>query len=135
MKGAFSIVLGIACLFGGAVRSYGHHSVSAEFDDRKSVELFGVITKIEWTNPHAWVHIIVHDPATGQDRAWAFQLSSPNALRRLGWSRTTLKVGDMVTINGDLSKDGWRTARAKELRLPDGQKIFSILSSPDGDRP
>ena len=129
MKAALSIVLGAACLFGGAFRLYGHHSVSAEFDDRKSIELVGVITKVEWTNPHAWVHITVHDPATGQDRVWAFQLSSPNALRRLGWSRTTLRVGDMVTISGDLSKEGWRTARAKELRLPDGQKILTLSSS------
>jgi hypothetical protein len=93
------------------------------------VTLTGIITKVEWMNPHVWYYADVKDPKTGKTRNWAFQLNSPNALAALGWSRSTLKVGDSVTVSGTAARDGWPKANTLEIRWPDGRTMPTRFSN------
>jgi hypothetical protein len=110
-----------------------HHSFQAEYDGAKPVTLSGVLTKVEWTNPHARFYIDVKEQ-NGNVTNWNLELASPNALRRLGWTRDTLKVGEVVTVMGSLAKDGSKMANAKAITLADGRKLLAG-SSADADAP
>jgi DNA/RNA endonuclease YhcR with UshA esterase domain len=104
-----------------------HHSFTAEYDINKPVTLTGTLTQLEWTNPHAWIHISVEN----QDAtvtAWEVELGSPNTLIRYKWTRDTAKLGDVLTIDGYLSKDGLDRINAKSVILPDG-RLFEAGSS------
>jgi hypothetical protein len=104
-----------------------HHSFAAEFDGNKPVKLTGTVTKIEWTNPHAYFYIDVKDEA-GKVTNWGLEMGSPNGLMRQGWTRTSLKVGDVVTVEGSRAKDGSNVANAKNVTLADGQRLFAASS-------
>ena len=129
-----TVLLGVAVATGAPLAAFAHHSLSAEFDFRKSVQLTGIVTRIEWTNPHALLYLNVHDPATGKTMQWALQLSSPNALAGLGWTRRTLSAGETITASGVLSRQAWRSVSVREIRLPDGRKIFGRPAAVDDAR-
>jgi hypothetical protein len=101
-----------------------HHSFSAEFDADKPVKLTGAVTQVEWTNPHAWIYIDVKDDA-GKVTNWGFELASPNGLMRSGWTRFSLKPGDVVTIEGTRAKNGSNRANAQNVITPSGRKLFA----------
>ena len=101
-----------------------HHSFSAEFDADKPVKLTGAVTQLEWTNPHAWIYIDVKDDA-GKVTNWGFELASPNGLMRSGWTRFSLKPGDVVTIEGTRAKNGSNRANAQTVLTPTGRKLFA----------
>ena len=101
-----------------------HHSFAAEYDTKAPVALKGVVTKIEWTNPHIYYYIDVKDE-NGNVANWAFEGYPPNTLRRVGFSRDLLKVGDTVNVTGWAARDGSKRAASRELTLSDGRKIFS----------
>ena len=107
-----------------------HHSFSAEYDANKPVTLKGTVTKVEWTNPHARFYIDVKDE-TGKVTNWNLELASPNGLMRQGWTRHSLKIGDLVTVTGAMAKDGSNMANARTVTLADGKKVFAG-SSEDG---
>jgi hypothetical protein len=107
-----------------------HHSFAAEFDSTKPVELKGTVTRLDWVNPHAWIYLDVKD-ASGKVIHWACELGSPNILMRNGWSRNSLKAGDIVIVNGSRAKDGSNLANARTVRLENGQRIFNAGSSGD----
>jgi len=112
-------------LFLAARPVVGHHAFAAEFDAEKPIKLTGAVTKVEWTNPHAWIYIDAKDE-TGKMANWGFELASPNGLMRSGWRRTTLKAGDMVTIEGSKAKNGSNNASAQMVLMTStGQKLFS----------
>jgi hypothetical protein len=107
---------------------YAHHSFAAEFDAEKPVKLTGTVTKVEWTNPHAWIYIDVTDDA-GKVANWAWELGSPTSLVRLGWTRNSLKVGTSVTFEGSRARDGSNTANARSVTLNStGQRLFGASS-------
>jgi hypothetical protein len=124
MKAKFIVVLAGASLLISAVPILAHHSFSSEYDADKPVELKGVVTKVEWMNPHARFYVDVKDEKD-QVKNWNLELASPNVLVRNGWKRTSLQVGDRVTVNGSLAKDGSTMANAKEVVLADGRKVFA----------
>jgi len=101
-----------------------HHSFAAEYDSNKPVTLKGTISKVEWTNPHARFYVDVKDD-NGKVITWNLELASPNVLVRNGWGRNTLKVGDQVTVNGSMAKDGANLANARTVTLADGKKVFA----------
>jgi hypothetical protein len=107
-----------------------HHSFAAEYDSNKPVKLTGTVTKVEWTNPHARFYVDVKD-ASGKMTNWEFELGSPNGLMRRGWTRNSLKPGDVITVDGYLAKDGSNLANARTINLSDGRKVFAG-SSDDG---
>jgi hypothetical protein len=104
--------------------AFAHHSFAAEYDSKKPVTLTGVLTKLEWTNPHARFYLSVKDEG-GAATIWEFELASPNGLMRRGWNRTSLKLGESVTVTGYLAKDGSKIANARSVSLADGRKIFA----------
>ncbi len=113
-----------ALTLAAAQSAIAHHSFSAQFDRDKPITLTGAVTKVEWTNPHARIYIDVTD-AAGNMANWDFELGPPNGLMRQGWNRNSLKEGQVVTINGFLSKDESRVANARSVFLPDGRQVFA----------
>jgi hypothetical protein len=101
-----------------------HHSFEAEYDSNKPVTLKGTVTKVEWTNPHARFYIDVKDES-GNVTNWNLELGSPNGLMRRGWTRNSLKVGDVVSVVGAQAKDASKMANARAVTLADGKKVFA----------
>jgi hypothetical protein len=113
-----------------ALPALAHHSFNAEFDDKKTVTLTGSVTKVEWFNPHIWVYVDVKDLG-GTPQHWQCEGGAPNSLVRNGWTKSSLKVGDQITIDGYLAKDGSKTCNAKKVTLADGKSVFAGSSAPN----
>lgn len=111
-----------------ALEGLAHHSFVGQFDPAKLVRLTGSVTQLEWTNPHAFFYIDVEDER-GSVTHWAIELGSPNTLIRYRWTRDTLKIGDSVTVDGYLARDGSNLANAKTVVFPDGRVVNAGSSS------
>lgn len=107
-----------------AVPMAAHHSFAAEYDSSQLITLKGTISKVEWTNPHIYVYIDVKD-ASGKVTTWALEGYPPNTLKRTGFSKDVLKIGDEVTATAYKSKDGTNTGAGREFTFPDGSKKFA----------
>jgi hypothetical protein len=128
MKGRmFAVLAGAIALIASAMPLSAHHSFAAEFDGSKTVTLSGVVTKVEWMNPHTYFYVDVKDAETGKVINWACEMGSPNGLTRQGWTRNTLHVGMVVSMNGTLAKDGSNRANARDV-LVDGKKLGAASS-------
>ena len=108
-------------------RALAHHSFAAEFDDTKPVKLTGTVTKLEWTNPHIWFFMDVKEP-NGTVTNWGFEMGGPGQLLRAGWKRDTMKIGDMVTVEGSAAKDGSNIGNARSVTLSTGTRLFAASS-------
>jgi len=108
-----------------------HHSFAAEYDAKKPITLSGTMAKLEWTNPHARLYLTVKGE-NGDAVVWEFELGSPNALARHGWTRNSLKPGDALTVMGYLAKDGAKLANARSVTMADGRKVFAGSSNDGG---
>ena len=112
-----------ACLLLGATIADAHHAFAAEFDANKPVNLRGVVTRIEWINPHAWIHITNKNP-DGTTTAWMVEGGTPNTLQRNGITRESIKVGTLIVVSGYRAKDGRMRANGRDITLPDGRTLF-----------
>ncbi|MEP6962549.1 MAG: DUF6152 family protein [Acidobacteriota bacterium] len=101
-----------------------HHSFAAEYDSKTVVTLTGTISKVEWTNPHIYIHLDVKDTA-GKVTAWSLEGYPPNTLKRTGFPRSVLKAGETVTITAYKAKDGTNTGAGREITFSDGSKKFA----------
>jgi len=103
---------------------WAHHAFSAEFDGNKPIKFTNAtVTKVELINPHSWIHVDVKMP-DGKIENWAIEAGSPNILLRRGITKTTLKIGDKIVVDGYQSKDGSHRANGRDLTLPNGQQLF-----------
>ena len=108
-----------------------HHSFAAEFDAAMPITVTGVVTRIEWKNPHAWFWVDVKDPPGAMTTNWGFEMGSPNGLMRAGWTSTSMKLGDLVTVEGSRARDGSSRANARAVVLQStGQRLFAVSSGP-----
>ncbi len=133
----FGVVAGAAFVVAAAaVPVIAHHSFAAEFDAKKPVKLRGTVTKMEWINPHSWVHIEVKTP-DGKVEQWMIEGGAPNALLRRGWNKNSLLPGTEILVEGFQAKDGALRANGRDITFPDGKKLFvgsSGIGAPD-ERP
>jgi hypothetical protein len=127
----FAVAAGIGVLSPAA---RAHHSFAAEFDRKKPVTLQGVVTKLEWSNPHTRLYLDVTGPS-GKLTAWELELASPNTLMRAGWTRHSVQAGDKVTVKGFLAKDGTNLANASTIITADGKSVLNEQSSADAPTP
>ena len=125
-----------------------HHSFSAEFDASKEIKATGSVTRLDWQNPHGWIHLTVTEicertaaargaeaveqewacraPGSNEKEAdWAFEIGSPNGLMRQGWTRNSLKAGDVVTVQGSRARDGSTNSNARSVTTADGKRLFA----------
>jgi len=122
MKLAIAVLSGLSASLGASSAS-AHHAFAAEFDANKPVNFKGVVTKMEWVNPHTWMHVDVK----GSDGAvvnWAIEAGTPNVLFRRGFTKDSLLPGTEVVVDGYQSKDGSNRANGRDLTFPDGRKLF-----------
>jgi Family of unknown function (DUF6152) len=125
------VLLGAMALL--AIPLAAHHSFGLEYDSSKPITLTGVVTKIDWTNPHAYIYIDVKDDK-GAVANWKFEGYGPGVLARMGWKRdVSMKPGDTVTITGWRARDGTNWAHSREVTLPGGQKLFFGPPAGTGD--
>jgi DNA/RNA endonuclease YhcR with UshA esterase domain len=121
LVGGFGLVLAAAPVM-------AHHSFAAEYDSKKPVTIKGIVTKVDWMNPHVYFYLDVKDEK-GDITNWALEMGPPTLLQKAGWSRTTMKVGDEVIVQGILAKDGAKQANARSVTMAaTGQKLGAASS-------
>ncbi len=128
--------IGAGLLLSGV--AVAHHSFSAEFDAAKPIKLTGIVTNVEWTNPHVWFYINVKDEATGEVTNWGAEMGPPHGLQRSGWRRETLKIGESVSVDGFLARNGEKRMNARTVTLTatggrPGQTLDADSSSRQGN--
>jgi hypothetical protein len=131
MKAKFALLAAGVGLLVTSLPVLAHHSFAAEYDDKKPISIKGMVSKVEWTNPHARFYVDVKEES-GKVTTWNFELASPNVLIRQGWTRKSLQVGDMVTVNGSQAKDGAYLANARTVVLADGKQVFARSAADAG---
>jgi len=114
LLGGTVLVLGLVLATGTLL---AHHSFTAEFDGSKRMELTGIVTKVEWTNPHVWFYVNVADPATGEVTNWGAEMGPPHLLQRRGWRRDSLQIGMEVSLSGSLARNGSKRVNASNVTL------------------
>ena len=134
-KTFFMLAFGAAWLLSSA-HVVAHHAFGAEFDGNLPLKLTGTVTKMEWINPHAWIHIEVKKP-DGKVETWMVEGGTPNTLLRRGFTKTALMPGTLIVVDGFQSKDRSRRMNGRDVRLPDGRTLFlgSTGTGAPGDKP
>jgi len=125
------LVLGAGLVAAVSFPVSAHHSFAAEFDITKPIALKGAVTKLEWMNPHIWLYLDVQGTPGGAQH-WQCEGGAPNTLTRNGWNKDSLKIGDEVTVEGYLAKDGSKTCNMRVVKLPNGQSVFAGSSAGTG---
>jgi len=135
MKNQIAVIVGAAMLV-LAVSAYAHHPFSAEYDWKQPVTLTGTVTKLDWSNPHAYLYIDAKDQ-NGEMMHWTLEMGSPSALTHAGWTRTSLKMGDQVTVDAWMSKTKKDHANVKSVKTADGRELpgASSIGSQDKNKP
>jgi len=132
-KGVIALLALALGVYASAAPALAHHSFAAEFDANKPMKVKGFVTKIEWTNPHVWFYIDVKKP-DGTVENWGWEMGPPHGLQGRGWSRTTMKLGDEVEVDGTLAKNGSHRGNARTVTMVSTGKRLGAASS-EGETP
>ena len=132
MQRTFTALLVAAMTALVAQPTAAHHSFAAEFDANSPIELTGTVTKVEWANPHTFFYIDVTTPK-GDIENWALEMGSPNGLMRRGWTRDSMKIGDVVTVTGSRAKNGSTLGNARSVTLSTGKQLFAGSSQENAE--
>jgi hypothetical protein len=124
MHKTLTALLAAAVMVLAAQSAGAHHSFAAEFDANSPIDLTGTVTKVAWANPHTFFYIDVTN-AKGDIENWALEMGSPNGLMRRGWTRDSMKIGDLVIVTGSRAKDGSFKGNARSVTLSTGQRLFA----------
>ncbi len=119
---ALAVVLGCVA---GALPVFAHHSFAAEFDSNRVVTLDGTFTKMDWVNPHSWIHMEVVNKDTGKTETWDIETGPPNTLYRNGWRKDFIKPGQPIVVVGTRAKNGTNTVNARTVKTPDGRTLLA----------
>jgi len=130
MRRTVGIVFAAGALLLATAPVWAHHAFSAEFDTEKPVKFKGTVTKMEWINPHAWIHIDVKGE-DGKVTEWMIEAAAPNSLLRRGWTKNSLPVGTEIVVEGFQAKDSANRANGSVITFTDGRKLF--IGNPAGD--
>src|ERR671923_2718007 len=123
MRTRFGLFLAVVVITSVAAPASAHHAFSSAFDAKRPVKFTGTVTKMEWINPHSWMHIEVKKP-DGTVENWMIEAGSPNSLFRRGINKNTVRVGMQVVVDGYQARDGSRRANGRDVTLPEGRKLF-----------
>jgi hypothetical protein len=123
MRNRIAIAVAGVSLLVSAAPAWAHHAFAAEFDSTKPIKLHGVVTKMEWINPHAWIHLDVKNE-DGTVTNWMVEGGSPNTLLRNGFTKASLPVGTEIVVDGYQAKDQSNKANGRDITFPDGRKLF-----------
>jgi hypothetical protein len=134
MKRKLTLCFALVTAVATAAPALAHHSFAAEFDADKAVDLTGIVTNVEWANPHTYFYIDVENDQ-GDIENWAIELGSPNGLMRRGWHRNSLQIGDVVTISGSQARDNSFKCNARTVVLASGERLFAGSSQNTADDP
>lgn len=132
MKLMTILAIGFAAAAAGTGTAFAHHSFAAEFDANLPIELTGVVTKVDWTNPHTYIFMDVENE-DGEYEPWSIEMGSPNGLMRQGWHRNSLQVGDVINVTGSRARDGSFKGNARAVVLASGERLFAGSSQPGAE--
>ena len=124
MKTTLTMLVAVTLSSAASVPLAAHHSFAAEFDAKQPVLFEGIVTRMEWINPHVWIHMNVTQP-NGKTEAWMVEGGAPTVLFRRGFSKTSLQAGTQIVVDGYRAKDGTNKMNAREITLADGRKLFA----------
>jgi hypothetical protein len=127
MRYLVSLLL-VSAILVAAAPARAHHAFATEFDANKSVTIKGIVTKIDWANPHVWFYLNVKNEA-GTVENWGFEMGGPNSLRNSGWTKETMKIGDELVVEGFLARNGTRNVNAKNVTMAATGKKLGAASS------
>jgi hypothetical protein len=126
-----SLLAVAAALLSTAMRISAHHAFAAEYDENRHITVSGTVTQFKWINPHAWLFVQSRDKS-GRVSVWRFEMGAPGGLVSRGWTKTDLKNGDQITVEGFGAKNGSKVANATAVTLPDGRKLFGGFATTPG---
>jgi hypothetical protein len=129
LNSAFVRTLLVMLAVTGAGAALAHHSFAAQYDSKKPVNMTGVVTKVEWTNPHVYIYIDVTDTKTKKVTNWGFEMGPPHMLQKAGWKRNSLKYGEVVDVEGWLARDGSNTANSRRVTRKSTGEVLGAASS------
>jgi hypothetical protein len=126
---ALRLLPAAALLLGAGSAIQAHHSFAAQYDNNKSINVTGALTKLEWTNPHVYIYIDVTDAASKKVTNWAFEMGPPHMLQKSGWKKNSLKTGELLAIEGWLARDGSNSANARRVTRKSTGEVMGAATS------
>ena len=129
------IIFAAGVCISAALPLAAHHSFAAEYDSQKRITLTGKFTKMDWVNPHSWIHMEATNPASGKVEIWDIETGPPNTLYRNGWRKDAIKAGEEIVVDGALAKNGSNTVNARSVKTPDGRTLLAGSSEGNNAAP